>query len=191
MLDESDPAIERELARRKEGSLKEKEDKTASQKWPSQHMRECEKRGIPWPVPVDDALAASEWYQTSPKREKEVLALGFLDHIAKNIDYIDSYHSANRIPSSARVLPIVLPNSTFFDYNNMRFLLGRENLRFQGLNFKDDVLDRFTEQDLGNLAGNAFAGTVMLAVLIAVFSSLEFRAESDAERDGKTDNILK
>jgi hypothetical protein len=121
---------------------------------------------------------------------------------------------------------------------------GRENLRFQGLNFKDDVLDRFTEQDLGNLAGNAllscdgvlfllfvvascfhavtdwrifacffaffcmfvccivfspvvvftcqrFAGTVMLAVLIAVFSSLEFRTESDAERDGKTDNILK
>ncbi|CAE8715348.1 unnamed protein product, partial [Polarella glacialis] len=62
----------------------------------------------------------------------------------------------------------------------------RENLRFQGLNFKDDVLDRFTEQDLGNLAGNAFAGTVMLAVLIAVFSSLEFRTESDAERDGKT-----
>jgi hypothetical protein len=44
MLDESDPAIERELAHRKEGSLKEKEDKTASQKWPSQHMQECEKR---------------------------------------------------------------------------------------------------------------------------------------------------
>ena len=73
----------------------------------------------------------------------------------KAVDFVDAYHGANRYPTSAKQMMIVLPRTTAWTFQRQRLILGRELLRMQGLGFPDDVLDSMTENQLGDMAGNA------------------------------------
>ena len=73
----------------------------------------------------------------------------------KAVDFVDAYHGANRYPTSSQQMMIVLPRTTAWTFQRQRLLLGRELLRIQGLGFRDEDLDAMTENQLGDMAGNA------------------------------------
>ena len=76
----------------------------------------------------------------------------------KQMRYVDAYHSANRYASSDKKFVIVLPRTTAWSFDRQRLVLGREMLRIQGMSFADNILDHFTESQLGDLAGNSPPG---------------------------------
>ncbi|CAJ1444377.1 unnamed protein product [Effrenium voratum] len=77
-----------------------------------------------------------------------------------------------------------------WSFTQSRVVLGRELMRFQGLNPPGEVMDTYDEVKLGNLAGNAFAGNVMLAVVMSVLVSLRFASPSEAEEENQVHDML-
>ena len=76
----------------------------------------------------------------------------------KPVSFCDIYHSANRYSCGHHISSIVLPRSTMWSFTQSRLVLGRELMRFQGLNPPGEVMDTYDEVKLGNLAGNACLG---------------------------------
>ncbi|CAK9071499.1 unnamed protein product, partial [Durusdinium trenchii] len=149
--------------------------------WTSLHMSVAEKRGIPWPLQIPKAVQASKWFPLLTKRAREVVGFAADDkyRMKKKVSVADVYHSANRYSTGTRSLPVILPRSIAWSFAKQRPLLGRELLRCQGHSYDHDFLSSFTESQLGNLAGNAFAGNVIVAVVLAVMCSLRYSSESE------------
>ncbi|CAK9057952.1 unnamed protein product [Durusdinium trenchii] len=108
----------------------------SKQKWPTLHQQIAAERGLSYPVEVSERLAESPWVGTMPQRAREVLAFAEHDSLKrpeKELRFADIYHSANRYAVSS----------------------GRELLRIQAVEPDDEEhLDKFTEQQLTDLAGN-------------------------------------
>ncbi|CAE8604327.1 unnamed protein product, partial [Polarella glacialis] len=66
----------------------------------------------------------------------------------------------------------------------------RELLRFQGLRYPEMFLDKCSEGLLGDLAGNAFAATCCLAVMLAILTSMEFETTSENEENDDIEALL-
>ena len=72
----------------------------------------------------------------------------------------------------------------------MRFHIGREMLKIQGIDWEDwPQIDSYSEAELGDLAGNAFASTCIMAAVIGAFSTVTVGAPPDEQRD--LDNVFK
>ena len=149
--------------------------------WTSLHMGVAEKRGIQWPLQVPKVISASKWFDKMTPRTQEVIAFAADEkyRLKKAIKFADVYHSANRYSTGGQSLPVVLPRSITWSFQRQRPLLGRELLRCQGLCYHATVLEPFTESQLGQLAGNAFAGNVILAVDMGVLASIRYTTPSE------------
>ncbi|CAK9118311.1 unnamed protein product, partial [Durusdinium trenchii] len=155
--------------------------------WMALHMNVAEKRGITWPLNVCKQVKESPWFRVLTERAQEVV--GFAsderERLGKPVDYADVYHSASRYSTGRGNFPIVLPRTIGWTFLRQRLVLGRELMMFQGHSVSADC--DLTEAQLGNMAGNAFAGNVVIAVVTAVLGSLRFVSESE---DEETNSIL-
>ena len=164
-----------ELSRRQEsdaaGSSKD------SKKWVTSHMNFCESHGLKWPVPRPVSLAMNPWFGCATDREKELIALG---HPEKCLLIRDVSQSLGRTRDRHDgLVGTILPGSHFWFYPQNRYLIGRDCLNLQGFPWQRlPAVERFSEAQLADLAGNGFACPCSLALDLAIILSVLTQEES-------------
>ena len=147
-----------------------------------------------------DMVAASPWYDCMPPREKEVL--NYATTVFKPLLSVECGQRIDRATIRQKgPLATVTPGSKTFLFHPMaegsskvplnRFMLGFESLRLQG--FPTEVMDKFpmeeqcTDPQMQDMAGNAFPGTVVLAILLSVYKHLPPRVSCVEPQQGADD----
>ena len=133
----------------------------------------CETKGISWPIAAPDEFLGNAWVIASPEREQEIVYMGHMDDNA----WIDSSQQAHRSrPSNeADVCATVLPGCHFYNYQFKRFLIGRDLMNLQAYPWPSlPNIANFSERELADLAGNAFTGTVSLALDVCILMNLKY-----------------
>ncbi|CAE7208709.1 unnamed protein product [Symbiodinium microadriaticum] len=193
LLPDDDEAVMGEL----EDLEKERADQadraeSSTTSWQSLHMSVAEKRGISWPLKVHPDLSGSRWFALLNPR---VQVVAFADderiRLHKPIEFVDAYHGANRYSTGlAGAVPIVLPRTIGWSFRRQRKLLGAELLRLQGMSFGRSVYEQFTDAQLSDLAGNAFAANVAMAVIMAALCAIHLSSASDVEEAKEIDSMV-
>lgn len=156
------------------------------------HRAEWQKHGLRWQgVQAAEADVQSEWHETLCARQKDILAF----HQSKNKNKVhklpgaDLGQSISRTPTTTAarsnghiIAPTLLPGSFLWLSSNTperssRPLLGPEALSVQGWPILHKRWSRMLEDNsssfLQNLAGNAFPGTVVLALVCSIIFAAE------------------
>ena len=178
----------------------------AQEGWKAKHREFFQSKGIPWTaVQVPAAVRESPWYVFLTEREREVLAWGLMCADQKKAK---AQANAERCPEetwAAKYVAVdvsqrldrcrisldknlftMLPGQKVFllayGANGLdekvgagRLLLGEEALRLQAFHGPVNCSDP-QKQDL---AGNAFSGTVVLALLLSLYANLPEYAWTD------------
>jgi hypothetical protein len=76
----------------------------------------------------------------------------------------------DRLCVSYGVTKTITPEGRFYLLEEARDMLGDEKMKLQGMH--NYVSQGITDKQLGNLAGNAFNGGVVVALLISICASL-------------------
>ena len=137
------------------------------------HRKEYRRLGLRWgALRLPAMIEASLDYSQLPAREKDCLKVTAVRYPEARA--IDVSQSISRLPRSKTRdgvvhLETLLPNSKYYDLVLCRVLCGAEKMRAQGFPTErfPSLLEQSTPQLLHDLAGNAMAGTVVLAVLTA------------------------
>lgn len=188
-----------QLLGHKQQEAESREDSAVNTKWQASHMAMAEKMGVVWPLPVDDELASSEFFQTLTQREKELIIFTKLSNDRRNkgdrlVEFVDLSQSAGRTPcSAANVVPTLLPGTKLWSLSKNRMLTGMEHMCLQGLVFceADRKFVGFSHNQLCDLAGNAFTGPAFMGVLIALLSQMNaLSANVDDPIDGDIESLF-
>ena len=180
-------------------------------KWPIKHLDWCRANKVRWPyVAVSASDKSSPWYSLLEQREKEVLAAS---HRAEPVPMaVDVGQSLGRVPVSlvarvgphdVEILPTQLPNGKtwlsifptgdFPKSKHHRLLIGREALSAQGYPWQrlpTDMLAKYGESFLHDLAGNAYPGTVMLALLSCAFMCVQWHEPVQVRNSQTLESVL-
>ena len=88
---------------------------------------------------------------------------------------LDLSQGLHRIPVGKDVAPCIIPNSILWSRRRCRCLFANEALALQGFQLLPrDRLSSFSHMELMSLAGNAFCGHNVMAILIAILSVYEW-----------------
>lgn len=169
-----------------------KEEKESGTSWINMHMNIAGKRNIQWPLEIPKEVSSSKWFKVLTSRAKEVLGFAADEkyRLGKPINYCDVYHSATRYSTGDQHFPIVLPRTIGWSFTRQRMILGRECLLMQGQSLYEETESSFSEHQLQDLAGNAFAANVVLAVLISIMGSLRHASPSEAEENDEINDLV-
>jgi len=200
LLPGSDPYVKGELQRRQEACR----GATDRLDYQVKHKDFLASKGISWArLQVPAETKASPWYQVLPQREREVLAYAIAAH--PELVSVDCSQRIDRasIGRGPR-LPTITPGGKVYLMVSMaekgskvsgpcnRLLLGLEALKLQG--FPTNLLPHAephvlpSDPQLMDLAGNAFPGTVLSAIFLALYLHLPpvSRVEKGAAREEVT-----
>ena len=178
---------------------KRDEKKAVPNTWVEKHMAHADQLGVRWASPVPNALSQNPWFMCLTKREGDALRLSRVE--GPSCEFRNLSQSVGRIntlshqTSGKHVGPTMLPGQVLWLESQERPMVGEEALIFQGfpiLPMMKKVL--LPESCSGNgflqdLAGNAMALPVLMAVLQAGLASvdwvvpLELLAEEEKEED--------
>lgn len=149
------------------------------------HQEYIEATGISWTSLAPAAgIAKSPWYQLLPQREKEIVA--FYSTTIPHAVAIDTSQRIDRasVPTGPLILNTLTPGSKNFLVGQMsigkdtpakpnRILLGYESLGLQAFPVEElEPLDWLSDPQMQDLAGNAFPGTCLLAVFLAMYAKI-------------------
>ena len=136
----------------------------------------------------------SAWYGTLPEREKDCVR--FKQAICPQVRGTDIGQSIWRLrdhkeDTAGRFsVPCVMPKMKQWDYTEKRLYIGTELLLFQGFpitaRYFRELSDRTPQRVQADLAGNAFASTVVMAVLSAVVFGSSWSTSSGANQVEET-----
>lgn len=132
---------------------------------------------------VPAAQRASPWFLALT--ETIQAHLGFVLRIRPDATSADLSQSIGRglVSSNKDELPAMLPRHSIWDMNRKRLVSGLESLLIIGFDEADLDVARLreleiTDSSMKDLAGNAFTGQVVLALLIALFGNLPSKSDS-------------
>lgn len=185
LLQDDDPCVSAELERMQECKAQAKDKLDKDTKWQDEHQRVFKQHGFVWgrlkPIP---RLAECPWFQAALPREKDILTL--MPHVMPNIKRCDAGQGITRCrPSAHEHAGACTPGMKIFDFERMRYWVGRECLKLQGIDWENiPNLDMFSESDLNDLGGNAFATTCIMAVIVSTFASIALGPASTTQTDG-------
>lgn len=129
------------------------------------HMDVCEEKGLPWPPPVPIDLECNDWFLSAPKREQEIICMTSVDKCI----WVDTSQNASRVRASNHLSsPTVTPGSHLWHFPSRRFLTGRDLMRLQGIPMECFGGSGLSDNQLSDLAGNAFSSSVSLALDVAL-----------------------
>ncbi|CAE7946113.1 unnamed protein product [Symbiodinium sp. KB8] len=188
-------------------ALQEKQQQSNSSKkkpgsgWIEQHMKFAEGLGIRWGFPAEAELASNPWFKLLTDREQDVLKLS--RKAAPQCAFRNLSQSLNRahhgtLSEAGKVLaPTMLPGQLLWVelLKPPRFLLGREALLFQGFpverywESKDPEFEP-SESLMQDLAGNAMAFPVLLAVIQSVMASAWLKPQQQAASSESVETAL-
>lgn len=182
LLRENDPYLKRENQRHAGVKAKNLEKTPSAGKWRQCMLEECRKRGIDYnSVKLPDKMESAPGLVSLCQREKQGLA--FWLEADPAITALDVYPSIGRMARGYEgILPTLVPGSKVVLVKQRRILSGLEALANQGfpaplLRKLADSGDMKVESDplFADLAGNAYSGSVVLAVLLGVLAGLRPR----------------
>ena len=204
LLSPSDPGhlelLEKALGDHQQSAQKAAEKKAAPQTWMDKHMAYADDLGYRWGSPIDDELAGNKWYKTLSKREADALVLSRVADPTcefRNVSQsLGRINSMSRIGSKGKeVGPTMLPGQLLWVESQRRILTGYEALIYQGFPIipyltKARTLPHGcnTQSFLTDIAGNAMAFPVVLAILQATLASVPWLAAHDNEDDSDNDD---
>jgi hypothetical protein len=140
--------------------------------WETLHQNFYRANGLPWP-PVHSKRLAETLNQAKLRnsltdREAGVLAY-LLEHGVKGV--VDLSQSLGRTPQSSAGAPCVMPGGILYSMEQQRLLVPPELLLLQGYRLEIPP-GKYGWKELADLAGNAFSGHSVGAVLLAALSVL-------------------
>ena len=198
LLPNSSPRVLAELDRTQKCTRKSNQDSSSYLHF---HQEFLASKGISWrQLQPLDTVAASPWYDCLPPREKEVL--NYATTMFKPLLSVDCGQRIDRagIRQKQPLATVTLGGKTFLFHPMAegsskvplnRLMLGFESMRLQG--FPTEVMDKFpmeeqcTDPQLQDMAGNAFPGTVVLAILLGVYKNLPPRVSCVEPQQGSND----
>ena len=172
---------EAELKRCQALKATEKDKMDKDTKWQDEHMHFFRMHGFRWGVVVPSArLADSPWFQACRPREKDILTV--VEKIFPEIKRADPSQSVGRCRVNEKAyVYTVTPKQKIYDYDLGRLLIGRECMKLQGIDWENILhVNTCTEQELGDLAGNAFATTAVAAVILAAMTQIRIQKQKEA-----------
>jgi hypothetical protein len=145
-------------------------------KWPGEHALAYRQAGLRHP-PLLQAFYSVEQMQVIqhlPRRCQEIIYFkdktSPLEDDNSDEEVIDVGQGLNRVPTCSNAVPCILPRSILFMRRKFRLILAPEALVLQRLpKFSPQDLRAFSACELMDLAGNAFCGFNVLALLITSF----------------------
>ena len=180
------------------------QEKTAERKappnntWMNKHMEYAEQLGVRWATPLPVELVMNEWFSTLTKREGDCLRLsrvaGPTAEFRNLSQSVGRAHGNTLQDSGKHVAPTMLPGQVLWTESQDRLLSGVEAM-IQGYpimplldrlkaNGQVRLKENFTESFLTDLAGNAMALPVVLAIFQAGMAAVGFKAcEQAASED--------
>ncbi|CAJ1455628.1 unnamed protein product [Effrenium voratum] len=185
LLGHDDEAIQAELQAREAARATGPGSGSASGSWADTHMQFAETIRVRWGQRPPASLANNPWFKTFTAREQDALPLcqqsaptTLLRDLSQSISRMNS---ATLQESGRHLAPTMMPKRS-------RLLLGREALTLQGFPASTFVRELSQHQPLAwlqsdfpseslmaDLAGNAMALPVVLAMLQAAFAALEWQ----------------
>ena len=207
LLVDDDPAVEAELERRLAASGRGTEGGW-SEAGLKAHIDLCRSHGLRWGEATEESLK-SRWFATLSPMQRSTLSFSQKkdpgDVLFRNIS-----QSAGRVIMSTfrdgkHVAPTQLPSQLLWiqpglaasgqvgsQCNVGRLLLGREALMLQGylVALVKEAVDTSSEALLTDLAGNAMAVPIVLAILVSASISLSWRKSDASETRQSTSEEL-
>ena len=204
LLPNGHPCVDEELAlRQTKGPPKLMESSTIDI-----HRKEFMKAGLRWgAAQASPADQKSPWWKTVHGRQRDILA--FNQHTNKTPSHsfrlhgVDLGQSIGRAPTTVLnreglvISPTILPGSMIWISHSgfHRPVLGVESLMFQGWPIFhprwSEHLDIYRRDNttLQSLAGNAFPGTVIIAIMAAFVFALDFDASGDEQTGANPEEV--
>ena len=157
--------------------------------WVEKHMAYADQLGVRWAAPVPKALEDNPWFGSLTRRESDALRLSRVD--GPNCEFRNLSQSVGRINAHSlqtnmmHVGPTMLPGQILWLESQQRMMVGEEALMFQGfpilpLRRRVELPDSCSQNGfLLDLAGNAMALPVVLAVLQAGLAAFEWALPND------------
>ena len=180
-----------ELRQNKQEKRKETQAKSgpAAQTWMDAHMAFARNLKVRWGEAVPRDLKENVWYQTLTEREQDALRLAKLQSpslLFRDVSQAVGRVNCNTLDSTTglHVLPTILPKMLLWCEKESRVWLGCEAMIAQGYPIlpllevyeavKRPQAWTATEVLLQELAGNAMALPVVLAILQSIFVSFSW-----------------
>ena len=191
MLRDDDPVVVTELEAAKKRAASRKPDKSA--KWRTDMIAFCAKHPtLRWgDVKAAKSSTDSPWFSALAERDQEIIAaMQYLHGERASVDASQSLDLCKFVKPPVSTLPCLLPNSSWWvppqsddDRAAARPLLGREMMCLQGFNMSEADVEGTTDANLADLAGNAFCGSVVAAILSSLFVSVPWTSVEEAEAE--------
>jgi len=176
LLPASDPYLEKvlhELMEKKRGKAGTGSSRTgakgaaknAGAHWPNlhKHMAKGDQDNA-WQDPVHSAQYP--WFDILSERERDMVSrspAGFtLRELSQQMD------RGSAAPRTDDLFPIVIPRSLIWNDEQQRLVVAVEKLAAQGITIDRETAAKFTEEELSDLAGNAFCMPTFLIVVVSV-----------------------
>ena len=204
MGQEAAEILEAALRCRSEAAVKASQKKQPAPTWMDKRITYADKLGFRWAGPPPAELLDNPWYGTLTKREQDALILSRVDdplaefrNLSQSVGRINS--KSTKADSGKETGPTMLPGQLLWVESQQRLLTGEEALNFQGFPIlkllgKVGVLPpELTAQGLlHDLAGNAMALPVLLAMIQAALASMAWKKRAlrpQPAEDGDEDDI--
>ena len=203
LLSPSDPdhleLLEKALGEHQQSAQKAAEKKAPPQTWIDRHMAYADDLGYRWGSAVDEELAGNKWYQTLSKREADALVLSRVAdptcefrNVSQSVGRINSVSQIDN--KGKEVAPTMLPGQLMWVESQQRILTGYEALIYQGFPIllylaKARSLPPAcnSQSFLTDIAGNAMAFPVVLAIFQATLASVPWLPAHDSEDEDDND----
>ena len=158
-------------------------------------MEHCRTEGWRWPVPCGDKTRASSWFRFVNQRERSYLGIQQKHHDEAAAIDISQDLGVVRVSPQTWISTLLPHNNWWLGFlSEPRTLLGIEALSLQGMPLTAErralLEDQCDDGLMLDMAGNAFAGPVVGALLISVFVSLPWCDGSDAHLDVALGKLL-
>lgn len=145
LLHDHDPAVQAELGHALTMKSQEKDKLDKNTKWQDEHAEFFRSHGYRWgAVDPSENLRDSGFFKSLGARKKDVLTI--LQKIYPLIKRADVSQSISRARPCMNddFVHTVLPKQQVFDFTRGRWLLGRESLKLQGIDWENvpHVADR-------------------------------------------------
>lgn len=191
--------LEKALGEHQKSAQKAAEKKAPPQTWLDRHMAYADGLGYRWGSAVDKELADNKWYQTLSKREADALVLSRVAdptcefrNVSQSVGRINSVSQIDN--KGKEVAPTMLPGQLMWVESQQRILTGYEALIYQGFPIllylaKARSLPPAcnSQSFLTDIAGNAMAFPVVLAIFQATLASVPWLPAHDSEDEDDND----
>ena len=169
--------------------------------WPAKHHALFKRHGIDWALshePSDKMKLLFPGLLALSSREFDVLSMHGVSFPESHCRFIELSQSCDR-HRKADGAGAVIPNIRRYISSRCRLLTGTEAMHLQSLWFEDEILSRFDNRFLCDLAGNAFeasccssvifCGLLLVSTKCEVYEPFQHLAlreiPSDSESDGE------